>query len=220
MEQNKNNEMVNTIKKLLELSKSKVNSHEAEVAALKAQKIMAKYGISISEISDEEKDDIGYSRVDIPAGKAWKFHLAPIVADNFRCRVFFYGTKACCFYGHLQDTEVAKLIFEFLFNGGNKSANNEVYKYRKRNGTAEGVYNSFIFGYLKGLKLSLSEQSKALSLVVPVDVDEAYEEMKAAENMRVKETKKSVKILKDSYNRGYECGKNIMKKRELGSANV
>ena len=43
-------EKVELIKQRRSLSKSKVNGHEAQVAALKAQKIMAKYNISLTDV--------------------------------------------------------------------------------------------------------------------------------------------------------------------------
>ena len=49
--------VVSLVKKLLSLADSKVNEHEAKVAAMKAQELIAKYNIIISE-EDEETNEI------------------------------------------------------------------------------------------------------------------------------------------------------------------
>ena len=41
--------VVSLVKKLLSLAESKVNEHEAKVAAMKAQELIAKYNITISD---------------------------------------------------------------------------------------------------------------------------------------------------------------------------
>ena len=67
-------EKVELIKQLLSLSKSKVNAHEAQVAALKAQKIMAKYNISLTDVETEEQSETieAATPIETGAGREWK----------------------------------------------------------------------------------------------------------------------------------------------------
>lgn len=88
------------IKKVLELSRNNPSEEEAKSAALKAQKLMAEYHISMSEVDEvEDIDSIVEKSVSIGTGSKWKYTLAGIIAKNFRCRHFFYGKSTVVFYG-------------------------------------------------------------------------------------------------------------------------
>ena len=209
--------VVSLVKKLLSLAESKVNEHEAKVAAMKAQELIAKYNITISD-EDEETNDIETVDVEVVPGKKWKINLSVLVANNFRCKCFWVGRKRCCFYGYKNDAEVAKEVFSFLFKQGNKCANNLVYKYKVTKGYTEGVYKSFIYGYLIGLEQSLGENSKALMLIVPNEVTKGYNEMMQNSNPDSKSIsgyKGNASVIGDAYNKGIHTGRHIMRKREI-----
>lgn len=169
--------IIQTIKKVLELSKNNPSEEEAKAAALKAQELLAKYHINMSEIEDidDTDEDIVEISVDVPS-KKWKYTLARIVADNFRCKHFYYGKKVLVFYGHKTDAEVASETFKYLFDFGNKAAGREVDKVFANTGTSAGVYNSFVKGFCDGVSDVLAKQCTALMLVVPQDVTDSYNE--------------------------------------------
>ena len=209
--------VVSLVKKLLSLADSKVNEHEAKVAAMKAQELIAKYNIVISD-EDEEANEIETVDVEVVPGKKWKINLSVLVANNFRCKCFWVGRKRCCFYGYKNDAEVAKEVFSFLFKQGNKCANNLVYKYKVTRGYTEGVYKSFIYGYLIGLEQSLGENSKALMLTVSDVVAKGYDEMMKESNPDSKSIsgyEGNASVIGNAYYKGVQTGKHIMRKREI-----
>ena len=209
--------VVSLVKKLLALAESKVNEHEAKLAAMKAQELIAKYNIVISE-EEEESNEIETVDVEVVTGKKWKINLSVLVANNFRCKCFWVGKRRCCFYGYKNDAEVAKEVFSFLFKQGNKCANNLVYKYKVTKGFTDGVYKSFIYGYLVGLEQSLGENSKALMLVVPNEVKSSYEDMMKKsnpDNKSISGYEGNNTIIGNAYDEGVLTGRNVMRKREL-----
>lgn len=170
--------IIQTIRKVLELSKNNPSEEEAKAAALKAQELLAKYHIDMKEVETIDADDIDNIeevRVSIPA-KKWKYRLAMIVANNFRCKHFYIGKGILVFYGHKTDADVAAETFKYLFNIGNRLAGREVDRVFGETGTSANVYNSFVAGFCAGVDEVLSQQCTALMLVTPEDVKTAFEE--------------------------------------------
>ena len=99
-----NEKIIEKIKKCLELANNNPSAEEAKSAALMAQKLLAKYNISMSDIEDVAQEQIEESPVwfkDLVTWgvvRGWKYELAEIVASNFRCKRFFYGKQAAVFY--------------------------------------------------------------------------------------------------------------------------
>lgn len=184
MENKSTEKIIEKVKKVLELSKNNSSVEEAKSAALKAQKMMAEYHISMSEIEMiEDVKSISEKEVNVGNGNKWKYFLAAIVAKNFRCKHFYYGKSTVVFYGYEEDATIAAMTFEFLFKNGNKAANNY---YQKRRNEAlhnnyyfngKGIKNAFLEGYLQGIRESLEKQCTALMLVVPKQVEEKYNDM-------------------------------------------
>ena len=176
--------IIQTIRKILELSKNNPSEEEAKSAALKAQEMLAKYHIDMKEVESIDIDtveSIDEVRVDIPA-KKWKYKLARIVADNFRCKHFYIGKSTLVFYGHKTDADIAAETFKYLFNVGNRLAGRAVDKVFGETGTSANVYNSFVAGFCAGIEEVLGEQCKALMIITPEDVTTSFEEK--SKNMR------------------------------------
>lgn len=170
--------IIQTIRKILELSKNNPSEEEAKSAALKAQEMLAKYHIDMKEVENIDIDtveSIEEVRVNIPA-KKWKYKLAHIVADNFRCRHFYIGKSILVFYGHKTDADIASETFKYLFNVGNRLAGREVDKVFGETGTSANVYNSFVAGFCAGIEEGLSQQCKALMIITPEDVKTSFAE--------------------------------------------
>ena len=82
--------IIQTIRKILELSKNNPSEEEAKSAALKAQEMLAKYHIDMREVEAidlDTVDSIEEVKVNLPA-KKWNYKLATIIANNFRCKHF------------------------------------------------------------------------------------------------------------------------------------
>ena len=178
----KREKVMKVIKKLLALSQNNPSEEEAISAALKAQKLMAKY--NISEIDGEEITDTietvefnCLENIKAQDNHKWRFSLARIIADNYRCELYCKGRNVICFYGHKADAEIAKEVFFNFFVIGNKLARREAVNALRHTGTSTGVYNSFVAGFMKGIKEALEVQCTALMIVTPKDVQDSYKEM-------------------------------------------
>ena len=175
--------IIEKIKKVLELSRNNPSEEEAQAAALKAQKLMAEYHISISEIEGlGDTNDIEETSITVGMGNKWKYELANVVSKNFRCKYFIRGKAVICFYGHKVDTEIAAETFKYLFSTGNKTAASYYNRMRNEEMNTYGCFygaglkNSFLHGFLNGVSEALDRQCTALMIVVPEEVKEAYAE--------------------------------------------
>lgn len=166
------------ITKLLATASDKgASENEAITAALKAQELMAKYQIDIAEVQTEDKEEIvrvGYST---GTGNKWKLTLALIVAKNFCCKVYTENREFVIFYGYKHNAEIACEVFKFLFNAGNRFANRYYMNNRNHGEVTKGIKNTFLVGFVAGIKSVLEKQCTALMLVVPEEVKKSYEDM-------------------------------------------
>lgn len=210
--------VINKIKKLLALADDNSSYKEAESAALKAQELMSKYNINLVELdSKEHSDKIGIYYENINNQRCWKYKLAAVVADNFRCKTFVIGAKKFGFYGRDSDAEIAKEIFSFLFKKGHKLANKIVSERKKEGYSVKGIYNSYVLGYVTGINAKLEEQSTKLALVISKEVEEEFKSYSMQKNMG---TKKSSNLIKNdvdyiAYKNGLVDGRYAMQSREL-----
>lgn len=182
MENSSNEKIIEKIKKVLELSKNNPSIEEAKSAAIKAQRLMAEYHISMSEIEAiEDTENIVEERIDVGTGNKWKYTLSSIIAKNFRCKYFYYGKSSVVFYGYEEDAKIAAMTFKLLFEVGNKESAKYYQKERQKylnvhniRFDGRGIKNAFLNGYLIGIKESLEKQCTALMIVVPKKVEEKY----------------------------------------------
>lgn len=217
--------IINKIKKVLELSKNNPSEKEAQAAALKAQKLMAEYHISMEEVSGiEDSENISEECTNVGTGNKWKYRLSTIIARNFRCQHFYYGKSTVVFYGYKTDAEIATETFKYLFNMGNKLATkfyNKKKKECKEIGISfygKGIKNCFLIGFLDGIAEILEKQCTALMIVTPKEVEEAFKE-------RTKDYKTTKNRLntrsyyaKESWEEGKRSGKNAIGSRQLAMA--
>ena len=214
-----NEKIIQTIRKVLELSKNNPSEEEAQSAALKAQELLAKYHIDMKEVEDIDLDaleSIEEVRVDIPA-KKWKYQLAQIVADNFRCKHFYIGKHTLVFYGHKTDADIAAETFKYLFNIGNRLAGREVDRVFGETGTSANVYNSFVAGFCAGIEDGLSVQCKALMIVTPEDVKTSFaERTKSMKNMSCGAMRIGLnEHCMEAYSNGKTEGRHAVRSRQL-----
>jgi hypothetical protein len=165
------------VAKLLELGDLSKNPSEAEAiaASMKAQELLAKYNLDITAVTGEEKkEDVEQVVSDIGTGKKWKYGLAEVIARSYCCRVFYVGAEQVVFYGYKSDILIARRVFVYLFEVGNRLANAHVKERRENYDDTKGVYNSFCSGFVDGVDGELSRNCKALVLVVPQEVNESF----------------------------------------------
>ena len=185
--------IIDRIKKLLALAKGNTNAAEATAAALKAQKLIADHDVSKADLYGDEPDEIAeVTNGNDINGQPWGKRLASAIADNFRCRLYYRTStrttwsgrdrkvgEHIVFIGYETDAEAAKVTFDRLYEIGKRLADAECRKARNEYGTARGVRNSFLLGYVNGIRTELEKQSVALVLVRPKAVDDYTEERTA-----------------------------------------
>lgn len=214
--------IIEKIRKLLALADESRNNSEEEAlrAAMKAQSLMAEYGIDIKEVRDAESVCREMARQDIFPKKnsgyniKWRYTLARIISSNFRVKYFLVGRDGIAFYGYKTDVEIATSVFNFLFNIGNKLSVKYYYQCQRNGWSTKGVINEWLVGFCQGLKDELEKQCVALALVIASDVQESYAEMS-------KDWKKSTRNLgsrsynKEAFNAGRTEGRYAVKARQL-----
>ena len=208
--------IISTIKKLFELSKNNPSKEEAISAALKAQELMVQHDIAMAEVEsaslDKEVEEIAEECVDVPA-KKWKYTVAHIVADNYKVKFFLHGKSQFIFYGHKTDAVIASETFKYLFNIGDKLGMKMYREAKATRGYADNVYNSCVMGFCQGVREALAEQSKALMVLVPEDVNEAYRER--SKGFKVSHTSAPRAYNGDAFRVGRTQGYNAMKRNAL-----
>lgn len=208
------------IRNLLDLARNNSNEHEAMSAALKAQELMAKYNLDIAKVEGVNEVEEITEAIYSPNKKAhyvskWKYRLASIIARNFCCEIYSLGRSDIVFHGYKKDCMIAKEVFGFLFETGNKLANKHYLKCKKEGKNTKGILNTYLAGFCDGIAEILDKQCTALMLVTPKEVTESFKE-------RVRGCKtitSSLKITDDSntYNEGKNDGRTVASARALES---
>lgn len=212
--------IIEKIRKALALSVNNPSEGEGKTAALMAQKLMAKYHISMEQVNIKEAEEISEKRVIAGNGNKWKYTLAYIIAENFRCKIFTIGSDTLCFYGYDTDAEIASMTFEALFKIGNKGANNYYQNKRneaQRNGEyfyGKGLKNSFLAGYLEGIRGELEKQSVALMVITPDEVKEAYNK-RTAVGFKTRNSSFKFRNNCDARDKGRTLGRDSVRKNRL-----
>ena len=177
-DENKMEQVIAKINKLLALSDQSRNpsENEAVLASLQVQKLLAKYNLSLADVTGErQEENVIQSVADVGTGKKWKYQLAWAVSDNFACKHFIVGREQIVFYGYEADIVAARRVFLYLFKVGDRLANQYAKEYRQRHGYADGIYNSFCMGFIVGVRKELEKQCTALALVVQPKVQESWD---------------------------------------------
>lgn len=211
--------IIQTIRKILELSKNNPSEEEAKSAALKAQELLAKYHLDMKEVESIDVDTVeNIEEVYVSLqSKKWKYRLANIVANNFRCKHFYIGKSTLVFYGHKTDADIAAETFKYLFDIGNRLAGREVDKVFAETGTSTNVYNSFVAGFCAGIEEALGEQCLALMIVTPEDVKTSFEEKtKNFGTMKCGAMKIGVNMhCRDAYENGRTEGRHAVHSKQI-----
>ena len=179
--------IIERIQNLMDLSNNNPNENEAIAAALKAQELMAKYHIEITDLCAGNTEDIVELTCDLSLENGnckWSRALASIISRNFCCKHYILrsagradGTVGIVFYGYKKDTEIAKEVFESLFRIGNKLSRRCYYEEKKAERSTKGVMNTFLMGFCDGIKEALDKQCVALMIVTPKEVEDSYNKM-------------------------------------------
>lgn len=215
--------MLEKVKKLLSLAGNNPSEEEAIAASLKAQELIAKYNLDLSDL-DKEKLEISQEEYTTGVDKSWKYGLAQAVADNFRVMNYWVGKRKVVFYGYKQDAMVAVSVFEYLFKTGERGARAACRKSYKEYGTETGVYYSYTRGFTAGVKSALEVQSTALMVVTPQEVKESYENYSAENGFKTLGGFRNGSengVSRKAYNEGFNDGRTAGSSRSLdGTRNI
>lgn len=209
--------IITKIKNLLDLANNNSNENEAMAAALKAQELMAKYNIDSSAVYDIEKEEkeiahMMYEDSGKHEMKKWKVSLSTVIARNFCCEVYFYG-KSVVFYGYKKDARIAVEVFRFLYEAGNRFAVRYYNKCKKEGKDTRGVMNTYLMGFVAGIKDVLDKQCTALMIIVPEEVKGSFKEMTA--NWKSKSTNLKMSGDYGAYNQGKTDGRTTATAKEI-----
>lgn len=204
------------IQKLLALAGNNPNENEAKAALLKAQELMAQYNLDMEGLHQEAS--IQYLLVETRV-KAHTLDnaLAGIIAGSFACKTIIVGGKLSVF-GREDNAKAAASAFEFarrvMARGGNKATKDAGFT-PGRTGAAHW-YNSYCFGFLKGLKDAMDAQTVALAVVVPEDVKTEFD-TRFSNRCAYKSTGLKAAYGVAAFEAGRRDGSTVMNKRSLGS---
>lgn len=205
---------LNLIQKLFNLGDKERNDsdQEAELAILKAQKLMAKYDISIEEVKEEKEPEYAHEMCEHKWNYGYRVPLAQVLAKNFRCELYERG-KSIVFMGRKMDAAICRQTFEFAYKYIMKRGNQEYNRRYELGYTTRGVFNSYAQGFILGLKKSLDAQCVALAIITPPDVTAKFKEM--SEGWDEKKTKMGDATDGETFNKGYKEGKAFLQKTQL-----
>lgn len=194
-----NENIIKKVRGLLALSRDHKNDEESQSAFLKAQKLMIKYQLSDLDVGDYEADEMlrTMAKVHVTVPKKlfwWERQLANIIARNFRCKNFITSTymkKRLTFFGYGGDLELAKEMYILAYEVLLRHSKDYITTYYKETGIdrdryfTESIKVSYMNGFIAGLddrfkeQVAVLRQDFPLMVLVPEEVEMAYEEMSA-----------------------------------------
>ncbi|MCR3758455.1 DUF2786 domain-containing protein [Clostridium felsineum] len=205
--------IIEKIQKLLSLSESS-NEHEAEVAMLKAQELLAKYKLSIKEVKEYKSYDskIQEKVTDVTFTKAkWKAQLAKVISENFGCYVYYKRRRinTIVFFGREEDVIVCNLVLNYAVDSVYSVVKKLKYQYSKNGYSTRGIENDYSLGFIDGLEEKFEEQKRnnqewGLVLVKDKEVVEAHEKIKFKKKVTMNTAYRGNE---DAYSKGCEDGK-------------
>lgn len=207
--------IISKIEKLLALAGNNPSEAEAQVAMLKAQKLMAEYNLDMAQFKDqpqEKKEAVteyfkGYHNT------GWAISLAKVICDNFRCNLLRAAGYGLVFVGLKEDVAICKAVFTFAVNTLDKNMMKLRRQYRKQGLPTDGISGDYAAGFIAGLKAKYKEQVEENDWGL-VLVKDALVEQKTQDIIDPKRKSHSVKGLNRSgdmglYTKGYLDGKNL-----------
>lgn len=164
--------MVDRVRKLLALAGNNPSEEEAKLALMRANALIAKYNIDLSE---EAGEAIEYAVVAAKHSnnEGYRVMLAGVIASSFRCKVIMVG-NVVHFFGRKQDAEACVEVFNYVYRVSHNIGLRLERQARKEGRNTHGVANSYWKGFVVGINKELSEQCKALMVVVPEDVKDEF----------------------------------------------
>lgn len=203
--------MVDRVRKLLALAGNNPSEEEAKLALMRANELIAKYNIDLTEETGEKIEYVVLGAKH-SNNEGYRIPLASVIAPSFRCRVVIVGNTVH-FFGRKQDAEACVEIYNYVYRVSHNLGLRLERQARQEGRNTHGVANSYWKGFIAGISKELSEQCRALMIVVPEDVkaefSSRYEGCKTyGGGMR------NTGYNHSAYNRGVQDGQHSMKNRK------
>jgi len=208
--------IISRVQKLLKQAEGTPYEAEASSAMLLAQKLMVKHGLSASDINEGETK--GVIDFDLSTGRHawWKKSLARLIADNFRCanynhRVVGDGVSTIRYIGKADDVETASSVYYYAVKMITYHSGNYIKLRKTKEVYAKGDKNTYIMGYLLGLKDKFAKQveNEGWGLVLVKD-DEIQKVVESRKLKKAKKTNASMSYSQNAYAEGYKRGQQFI----------
>lgn len=231
MEKEKKLKIIDKVKNLLALASNNPSENEAKAAMLKAQELMLKYNINLTEEEQNDRDsNLVVTKVFVfkKKLKLQQHHLniASLIAKNFRTKTY-YSNVGTYFVGFEEDATTCVMLMDFLvefiestfpiFLKQDKK-NNPLKYYGEGQSFSKYIKRSWIAGFVNGLNKAfedrLEDKTYEIMVVTPTAVEKAYNEL---ELRTVSRKRRSEAKDRSAYTEGFEKGKSCMDAREISS---
>ena len=204
------------IQKLLALAGNNPSEEEAKAAALKAQELIAKFNIDVSQLGEGEEIKYKLLKAVHSNNEGYRSPLAMILASNFRCKAILLGTQIH-FFGREGDVDACCEVFNYMYRISHNKGLKLEREARKEGRSTHGIANAYWDGFMKGLKDSLDRQCKALMIVMPQDVKDKFSERFPSVSKASRFGQRRMGYDGDAYSSGYKDGSSAMNRRSLGA---
>lgn len=226
-----NEKIIERVQNLLQLAEDNRDDEEGQTAFIMAQKLMIKYKISDLEIEENSETISEITTEKVTVYKRlywWERNLADIIASNFRVKNYINSRyrpdeqtkRRIIFYGFGTDLELAKQMYVLAYDAVVVYAKRYVAQNREEGETSSGLKNSYIRGYLEGLRERFNDQIAELKgkyeliVQIPQQVEDAYEDFSSKFSTLVSSTP-SIEV-QEAYASGVNDGKRMdLTKRHL-----
>ena len=160
---------------------------------LKAQELMAKHHLSMSDIDfKEEKKEVTDTPIYESGRMAWWIkQLSMIIAKNFRCEPYISPGRISKLYfiGLKQDVELSKEVLNYAVDTIKYQSEAYCQRYKRPGFNVTGIKNDWIRGFLKGLEDKFKEQVKSKGYAIILVKDALA--IRAVENKGLRKGQKS-----------------------------
>lgn len=203
--------------KILAMIEGAKTEGELKAANLALQRLMAKEGLTISEIeslTDDSDVTEGYVKGGT-SGIPWKRRIASIIANNFRCKALinrFGSRRSFVFVGLKNDVDLAVQAMQSTMDGAKRCFRRYAAMERRAGrliGAASTYYkNAYYCGFAKGLDQAFAEQvSSDIELGIVLRVPAIVKQNIDSRNLKTYKAHPT-KIVNDHevYDSGYRDG--------------
>lgn len=216
------NKIADKIQKLLSLAGNNPSQEEAQAALMKAQKLMADYNVSMSDLHPGEasfKCSLEIANVKAnPRDNAIQW----IISNAFACKPLISVDRKLMFFGRADNAKAAKSCMEFthktLEHGIKKICRD--YGMKSSEKGASAIYNGYAKGFIEGLSETVGKQTVALSIVVTKDVEDEYNKRFTSTRKYASKGYKYNPQYRTAYTQGKIDGSSVMDRRSLNAGEI